>query len=253
MRLEDKVVAITGGGKGIGEVYTRRLAAEAARVVVGDLDVGAVETVAASVRDAGGDCLGLSLDVGDEASIAAFFARAQEAYGGIDVLINNAAIFASQPMYRGRIDDLTSAEWDRTMAVNVRGVFLCIKAAVPSMRARGGGSIINISSGTVWLGTPNLLPYVTSKAAVLGITWALARELGPDRIRINSITPGIVMSNTAAQTTPLAVYERLAEQTALKRTQLPEDLVGTVLYLASDDSAFVTGQTLNVDGGAVLR
>jgi 3-oxoacyl-[acyl-carrier protein] reductase len=172
--------------------------------------------------------------------------------GSIDVLINNAALFAGAWDERRPSEELTVEQWDRMFAVNVRGTWLCCKHVVPHMRERGGGSIINISSGTAWKGSAGFLHYVTSKAAIAGMTRALAREYGASgRIRVNCIAPG----STESETLPPAgdaEHQRVFSQRIIQRPEVPEDLVGTALFLASDDSAFITGQTVHVDGGSVL-
>jgi 3-oxoacyl-[acyl-carrier protein] reductase len=252
MRLRDKVAIVTGGGKGIGLRYVRGLSAEGAAIVVAEIDEGAAERAASEVRAAGGRAIEVPTDVSDEASVARMVERTIAELGSIDVLINNAALFAGAWEQRGPSEELTVDQWDRMFAVNVRGTWLCCKHVVPHMRERGGGSIINISSGTAWKGSAGFLHYVTSKAAIVGMTRALAREYGASgRIRVNCIAPG----STESETLPPAgdaEHQRVFSQRIIQRREVPEDLVGTALFLASDDSAFITGQTIHVDGGSVL-
>jgi 3-oxoacyl-[acyl-carrier protein] reductase len=252
MRLRDKVAIVTGGGKGIGLRYVRGFAAEGAAVVVAEIDANAAERASGEVRTSGGRAIEVATDVSDEASVKRMVERAVLAFGKIDVLVNNAAWFAAAWNERGPSENLTVEQWDRMFAINVRGTWLCCKHVVPHMRDHGGGSIINISSGTAWKGAAGFLHYVTSKAAVAGMTRALAREYGANgEIRVNCIAPG----TTESETLPAAgevEHQRVFSQRIIQRPEVPEDLVGTAIFLASDDSAFITGQTIHVDGGSVL-
>ncbi len=248
--LEDKVVVITGGGHGIGKAYCLAFARAGARVVVADIDGVATETVARSLKDqCGSESLAVAVDVSDETATKHMAAQTLARFGRIDVLINNAAIFATIPMNRGRIETITSEEWDRLMAVNLRGLFFCCRAVLPAMRKQKGGKIINIASGTVFAGSPGRIHYVTSKAATIGFTRTLAREVGDDNINVNVIAPG----NTLSEENPTEETVRFRQASiglrALKRLQVPQDVVGAMLFLASPLSDFITGQTINVDGG----
>jgi 3-oxoacyl-[acyl-carrier protein] reductase len=179
-------------------------------------------------------------------------ARARETFGRIDVLVNNAAIFASVGFTHAPHDQISVDEWDRMFAVNVRGVWLCCREVIPHMRERGYGKIINIASGTAWKGTPYMLHYVTSKAAVAGMTRALAREVGTAGICVNTIAPGYTESEALAPTVTPERRARALQERIIQRPEYPDDLVGTVLFLASPASDFITGQTIHVDGGSVL-
>jgi 3-oxoacyl-[acyl-carrier protein] reductase len=193
------------------------------------------------------------VDVSDEKSTKDMTAAVLQHFNRIDVLINNAAIFATIPINRGRIETITSEEWDRLMAVNLKGLFFCCRAVLPSLRAQKSGKIINIASGTVFNGSPGRIHYVTSKAGTIGFTRTLARELGDHNIQVNVLAPG----NTLSEENPTEEMRRFRQSSiasrALKRVQVPQDLVGAILFLASPLSDFITGQTINVDGGISFR
>jgi 3-oxoacyl-[acyl-carrier protein] reductase len=252
MRLEGKVAIVTGGGKGIGLHYAHGFAREGAAVVIAEIDAGAAERAAAELRTVGARALEAPADVSDEASVRRMVERSLAEFGRIDVLINNAAVFASIPAERGPSEDLTVEQWDRLFAVNVRGTWLCCKHVAPHMRRQGGGAIVNISSGTAAKGSAGFLHYVTSKAAIEGMTRALAREYGASgNIRVNCIAPGSTESETLPPADE-AERARALSQRIIQRPEVPDDLVGTAVFLASDDSAFITGQVIHVDGGSVL-
>ena len=250
-RMKNRVVIITGAAQGIGATYARALAAEGARIVIADVLDGS--KLVDELEGMGSEAISLKTDVSDEASVAAMAAAVMERFGQIDVLVNNAAIYASLKM-KG-FEDIELGEWEKVMAVNVRGPFLCARAVVPYMKEKGYGRIINISSGTPFKGTPNLLHYVTSKGAVLALTRALARELGEHGISVNTLAPGLVLSEGVVAN--VEMRERLTAPViasrAIKRDQMPGDLIGPLLFLASDDSAFMTGETVVVDGGSVMH
>jgi len=250
-RLEGKVAIVTGGAQGIGAAYACALAEQGAKVAVGDL--ADTTSIADKLAAIGGDYYCGKIDVTDPASIATFVQESCDSLGDVNILINNAAIFASieiKPFL-----EIDSNEWDQVMAVNVRGSFECVKIVAPIMRANGSGSIINIASGTVFKGVPNFLHYVTSKGAVVAMTRCLARELGGDSIRVNCIAPGLVMSEGVIASGVWAGDNLKANvaSRAIQREAEPDDLLGAVVFLASDESAFVTGQTLVIDGGSVMH
>ena len=251
MGVAGKTAIVTGAARGLGREYAVRLAAGGAAVVAADIaDCGA--TVSA-VEGAGGNALAVTVDVTDAASTLAMADAALERFGRIDILVNNAALYGA--LHGGRFEQLDGDEWDRCMAVNVKGLWHCCKAVVPAMREAGGGSIINIASVAALAGLPYALHYTTSKGAVIGLTRGLARELGRDGIRVNTVAPNMVMTEGTAEFFADKA-ERAAEvirgNQALRKNLEVEDLSGTILYLAGDDSAFVTGQTISVDGGTVL-
>lgn len=245
-RLDDKVAIVTGGARNIGAVYARTLAGEGARVVVADVLDGSA--AARAIRDAGGEAVSVEVDVSREDDTLRMAKAAMDAFGRIDLLVNNAAIYVS--IQRRPFHEISVEEWDRVTAVNIKGVFLCAKAVFPHMRDQGGGRIINISSNTVMAGTPNFLHYVASKSALIGMTRSMAREMGPHGISVNAIAPGLVEHE--GQTVPPELSASRVSARSIQRRQTPEDLTGAVLYLAASDSDFVTGQTLVVDGGDIL-
>ena len=251
MRLQNRVAIVTGGGKGIGRTYSMRLAQEGARVCVADIDQSAAEQTSAEIRDLGGEALPIHLDVGNPESIEEMTRLAMKRFGRIDVLVNNAALYSV--LDRISFTEITTDEWDRVMTINVRGVFQCSQAVYPHMKAQGKGKIINISSGAVFTASSNMAHYVTSKMAVIGLTRALAREMGKDNICVNAITPGATASGVNERLSPPERLSAKAAQRCIPRVQKPEDLAGTVVFLASDDSDFMTGQVLNVDGGLVFH
>lgn len=253
MKLQDQVAIVTGGGKGIGLHYARGLAAEGAAVVIAEIDGAAAEAAASELQAAGGHALAVTTDVSDEASVKAMVAQTVGAFGRVDVLVNNAAVFASVGLTMGPHEQLSVAEWDRVFAVNVRGVWLCCREVIPHMRQRGYGKIVNISSGTAWKGTPNMLHYVSSKAAVAGLSRALAREIGSGSgICVNTIAPGLTESETFIPKMGPEDRQRALRERIIQRAERPEDLVSTLIFLTSHDSDFITGQTIHVDGGSVL-
>lgn len=252
-RLKDRVVIVTGGANGIGLAYCGGLAAEGASVVVADIDGPAADAAVRELGERGTDALAVATDVTVPREVDHMAETAMERFGRIDGLINNAAMFQRPTMYRGPFDQIPVEEWDRLMAVNLKGIFLCCRAVVPHMKKQRGGKIVNISSGTVFFGTPNLLHYVTSKAGVIGLTRALARELGDYNINVNAIAPGLTISMDDMTEVRSGLNEQRIAARSLKRAEVPQDLVGTAVFLCSSDSDFMTGQTLVVDGGAQMH
>ena len=252
-RLKDRVIIVTGGAHGIGRAYCRGLAAEGAKVVVADLDIGAAEAVVRSLGELGSDALAVRADVSQAEDVDAMAQAAADRFGSVDGLINNAAVFQVPAMSRVPFEQIPIDEWDRLIAVNLRGVFLGCRAVVPYMKAQGRGKIINISSGTVFHGSANSAHYVTSKAGVIGFTRSLARELGDHNINVNAIAPGLTLSLEEMTEDRLQMSRNRAQARAIKRDQEPEDLVGTAVFLCSPDSDFITGQTIVVDGGAQMH
>jgi 3-oxoacyl-[acyl-carrier protein] reductase len=251
--LKDKVAIVTGGGHGIGRAYCLGFAEAGAKVAVADIDAPAAEKVAGEVvKQFDGKALGVKVDVANEASAKEMAKKTLDHFGKIDILINNAAIFSTIPMNRGGIDTIDPGEWDRMMAVNLKGLFFCCRAVLPTMRQQKSGKIVSISSGTALNGSAGRIHYVTSKAGVIGFTRCLAREVGNDNINVNAIAPGSTLSEENPSEEVLKMRGARLNDRCLKRVQLPKDLVGTVLFLSSPLSDFMTGQTVAVDGGVAF-
>lgn len=252
-RLEGRVAIVTGGGHGIGKAYATRLASEGARIVIAEIDEEAALAVARELVAMDHEALGIGTDVADPASLESMVAAVVARFGRIDVLVNNAAIFATVPMSRSPFDQISIAEWDRMMSVNLKGTWLASCAVIPQMRKQGYGKIINISSGTALKGSPSRIHYVTSKAGILGFTKTLANEVGKDNICVNCVAPGSTLSEENPDPGVVKMRGDAAAGRALKRVQHPDDLTGAIVFFASADSDFITGQTLVVDGGSCLH
>jgi len=257
-RLQDKVAIITGGGYGLGRAYAMAMAAEGAGVVLADINLQAARRTAADIEAAGGTALPLEVDVAGEESTLEMTSRTLQRFGAIDILINNAAIFGRVKLTRVPFYELDLAEWDRVFAVNLKGALLCCRAVFPQMRAQQGGKIINISSSTVLFGSLNYVHYVASKAGIIGLTRSLARELGPYNINVDCLLPGATVTedpdNQEALGRRLKRFEEvLLPKRCIKRVQYPDSLVGAVIFMASAESDFMTGQSIVVDGGDVMN
>jgi 3-oxoacyl-[acyl-carrier protein] reductase len=249
--LSGRSVVITGGGKGIGKVYVEEFAKAGARVLAADVDGAAAKSVAAMLQGQGLQVVGLETDIASADATTAMAKAALDHFGSIEVLINNASLMSV--LARRSWLEIPVDEWDRVMAVNLRGMFLSCRAVFPAMQQRGRGKIVNISSSRVWEGTPNRLHYTTSKAGVIGFTRALAREVAEFGITVNAVTPGMTQSDTqAASSSGNYLAARIAGR-AIERVQVPADLVGAVMFLSAPASDFMTGQTINVDGGKAMH
>src|SRR5215472_2830866 len=245
-RLDGRVVILTGAAAGIGRVFARRLAREGARLSLVDLDADAVRTAAAECVALGTDAMALVADVSEPPAARRAVEETATRLGGIDALVNNAALFSTLP--NRPFEEIPSDEVDRVLAVNVRGPFVLCQAVVPHLRRRGGGKIVNVGSGIILSASPGLAHYTASKGAIFALTRALARELGGDRITVNTLAPGFTLTDVLRARTDQPV-DRSRNARALVRDETPEDLEGTLVYLLSPDSDFVTGQMLVVNGG----
>lgn len=246
-RLADRVIVVTGAGQGIGKVYAHALAAEGAKLVLCDLSDP--RSVAEAIEREGGQAVSRAADVTSASAVRELVRTAEERFGTIHALVNNAALFTA--LAKKPFEQIESDEWDRVMAVNTRGTFECVKAVAPIMRRQKYGKIVNIASGTLFKGSTGMLHYVASKGAVVAMTRVLARELGDDNICVNAVAPGFTESEMAdehAKQSGATVASR-----CFKRAETPEDVVGSVIFLCSGESDFITGQTLVVDGGSVFN
>jgi len=251
-RLAGRSAIVTGGAKGIGRHYSQALAAEGAEVMIADIADGAALAAEIAGRYGRNATTSMVFDVSDESQVKALVARTIERFGKVDILVNNAALYSQ--LAEQDFTEIDSALWDRVMAVNVRGPFLMAKHVVPHMKARGYGKIINIGSGTVFRGIPQMMHYVTSKGAVSAFTRSLSRAVGEHGICVNTLAPGFTLSDSVVEDNPTHVKssrENAIQRRAIKRDAYPPDLLGALIFLASSDSDFITGQTIAVDGGAV--
>jgi NAD(P)-dependent dehydrogenase (short-subunit alcohol dehydrogenase family) len=250
-RLEGRIAIVTGAAQGIGAALARGLAAEGASIAIADLDSGA--QVVDEIQAAGGKAIDIPTDVTDEEACHGMVRSTVGAFGKLDILVNNAAVFSS--VERKPFTDITVREWDQVLAVNTKGVWLCCKAAVPEMRKKGYGKIISLATGRIFKGAPFFLHYDASKAAVVGMTRSLAREVGEEHICVNAIAPGSTMSENILKRTNWkgGGPEKTRAARALKRDEVPEDLIGACIFFASAESDFITGQTLVVDGGSAMH
>jgi NAD(P)-dependent dehydrogenase (short-subunit alcohol dehydrogenase family) len=250
-RLAGKVAIVTGGAVGIGRHYSQALAAQGARVMIADIadGKGVAEDIAA--KSGANSVAHATFDVSDEGQVKKLVAQTIERFGQIDILVNNAALYSKLPPVD--CTEIDAALWDQVMAVNVRGPFFMVKHVVPHMKARKSGKIINVASGTAYKGIPHMLHYVTSKGAIVAFTRALSRELGEFGIAVNTLTPGFILSDTGLTNTKHVEDARVPVRNsrAFKRDSYPEDMLGALVFLASSDSDFMTGQTLAVEGGAI--
>jgi NAD(P)-dependent dehydrogenase (short-subunit alcohol dehydrogenase family) len=247
----DKVAVITGAAKGLGQAFARRLAEDGVHIVIADVEPAA-ETVKL-VEEAGREALACSCDVTSPDAVAALAAQVERRFGRCDILINCAGIYPQRPF-----EQMTFADWRQVLSINLDGLFLVTAAFVPGMKRRGWGRIVNLASSTLGSVVTGFVHYVASKGGIVGFTRALASELGPDGITVNAISPGLTRTpGTLARLPRVGMssmeeeFASIATMQAIKRGEVPDDLVGTVSFLTSDDAAFMTGQTLNVDGGRV--
>lgn len=251
-RLEGKVAIVTGASRGLGRVFCLKLAEEGARIVAAtQKNIAGLEETVKEIEAMGGTAIALQVDVTKEEDTLRMARDTVEKFGRIDILVNNAAFYygiSRKPFY-----EIAPEEWDKVMEVNVKGPWLCSRAVFPYMKEQGGGSIINLSSEVFFTGSRNFVHYVASKGGVVGLTRSLAIELGPHGIRINAVAPGFTDTEASRLLVPDMEKKYDTSSTPLKRLEKPEDLAGAVAFLASDDSAFITGQTILVDGGRAMH
>ncbi|MET0629410.1 MAG: glucose 1-dehydrogenase [Xanthobacteraceae bacterium] len=251
-RLAGRTAIVTGGAKGIGRHYSQALAAEGARVMIADIADGQELAAEIAAKHGANSVISAIADVSDEGAVKALVGETMARFGKIDVLVNNAALYA--PLQETKCTEIEAELWDKVMAVNLRGPFLMVKHVAPHMTAQGYGKIINIGSGTAFRGIPWMLHYVTTKGGIMAMTRALARELGEHGIRVNTLAPGFTLSDTVMSENPGHVEtarDRAIQSRSLRRDEHPQDLLGALVFLASADSDFITGQTIAVDGGNV--
>jgi len=248
-RLDGRVAVVTGGGGGLGEGICANLAAAGAAVAVADVTLEKAEARAAQVRTAGGTAVAVEVNVADRASVEAMARTVIGELGGVDVLVNNAAIYP-----RRAWTEITEEEWDSVLATNLKGYFLCARVCVPSMVERGGGRIVNLSSVTIYGGWSHLLDYVSSKGGIVSFTRALAREIGPEGVTVNAIAPGAFPTDAEKIHPDPEGYEAFVlESQSVKRRGTPDDIGNLVVFLASNASSFITGQVIAIDGGWVMH
>jgi len=252
-RLNNKVAIITGGAYGIGRSFCLGLSDEGAKIVIADIDQEAAKATAAEIEAKGNDAIALKTDVSRPEDTLEMARRAADHFGTIDILVNNAAIFARVKVSRVPFYEVDLNEWDRVMEVNLKGPFLCSRAVFPYMKAQGRGKIINISSSTFFTGSPRFPHYVASKGGVIGLSRSLALAMGEFNINVNCIAPGRTFSEDHTDQDALQRCQNIASLRIMKRIEYPDDLVGTAVFLASADSDFITGQTIIVDGGISMH
>ncbi|WP_293381960.1 SDR family NAD(P)-dependent oxidoreductase [Phenylobacterium sp. SCN 70-31] len=255
--LDGKVALITGAARWLGRGYAETFAAQGAAVIVADIDAAGAQAVARSIRDGGGQAVAVEMDVSSEASVEAGVAEARRAFGGISVLVNNAGgLFAPTQA----AETFSVEQWTRAISVNLTGSWLCARAVIPEMKAARRGRIINVTSTTLDHGLPTeMVPYISSKGGVVGLTRSLARELGPYEITVNAVAPGLIQPQTRKDGSPLSeeklrsIFDLVVANQCIPRRGEVADLAGPVAFLASDAARFITGQVLNVDGGWALK
>lgn len=253
MRLQNKVAIITGAAHGIGRAYARRFAQEGAHVVIADIDELGGDRAAKAIIDEGGSAWARATDVRSYSNVEGLMRETLERLGRVDVLLNNAAIYVTQELWKGPVEELALEEWDRVLEVNLKGVFLCCKAVIPIMKQQRSGKIINIASGTFFSGSGNMPHYTTAKGGVVALTRVMARQLGDWNINVNCMTPGSTMSENTVTEEVLKRRQESIDKRSFRRVETPADVIGTALFLASSDSDFVTGQLLVVEGGGIMH
>jgi 3-oxoacyl-[acyl-carrier protein] reductase len=253
MKLRNKVALITGAAHGIGKAYAWRFAEEGAHVVIADIDGQAGQAAAKTIAETGFSAWARTSDVRSDTSVEGLMRETVDRFGRIDILLNNAAIYVTQQLWKGPVEELALDEWDRVLDVNLKGVFLCCKAVIPIMKRQNSGKIINIASGTFFSGSGNMPHYTTAKGGVVALTRVMARQLGSWNINVNCMTPGSTMSEENITDDVRERREGSVSKRCFKRVETPADIVGTAVFLAGSDSDFVTGQLLVVEGGGIMH
>lgn len=253
MALADKAIVVTGAAHGIGRAYSERLAADGASVALLDIDAKRNEEVAAGICAKGGKAVAIATDVRDFTKFKAAVDQAAKTFGKLTGIVNNAGMLNVIPITRCMFEDIPDAEWDESFRLNTKSAWYGCKAAVPHLRANGGGSIVNIGSSTIFRGVPTRAHYVAAKSALIGFNRTIAKELGSANIRVNLVCPGSTLSEEDPTPDKVQMRSEVIKTRCIPRLQYPVDLVGTIVFLQSDDSAFTTGQTFLVDGGSAFH
>ena len=249
--MGEKVAIVTGGGQGLGRAFSTALAEKGTTIIIAEINGDKADRVATEIRDVGGKAIAIETDVRSEESVGMMVEKAISKFGRIDILLNNAALLGT--LTKGPFEDIPVSEFEEALRVNVTGPFIVTKTVIPYMRKAGWGRIINMSSDTAHVGVPGFLHYVSSKAALVGFTRALARELGPDGITVNAIQPGLTKTEVDRGVERAEIAKTVIANQSIPRQEVPADLVGAVLFFASDEAGFITGQTLAVSGGLGFR
>ena len=249
MRLKGKVAVITGTAQGLGRAFCLKLAEEGAKIVAADINLNGAEETVKLIHEKGFEAFAMKVDVTNEEDVKAMAAEAVSRFGGIDILLNNAAIYYG--LQRKPFYEIDAAEFDKVLSVNIKGIWMATKAVYPAMKQRGKGKVINISSVAFFTGSNGFVHYVASKGGAVGITRAMAREVGQDNICVNSVAPGFTATEASAVLASLEKYD--VSKNCIKRLGQPQDIVGLVAFLASDESDFISGQTIMVDGGREMH
>ncbi len=253
MRLKDKTVIVTGAGTGIGQAIATLFASEGAKIMIAEIDEESGNRTASRIAGAGGQAISRQTDIADESSVQAMVGAAIDAYGPIEVLVNNAAAFVF-----GKIEDVTDDDWHRVLGVNVMGTSRCVRNVLPSMKSNGGGAIVNIASISSYIAQPEFIPYNSSKGAISQLTRCLAMDLASDNIRVNAVCPGSIKTQATDQhiaslgLDPEKAYVEFGQDSLMKRMGEPVEIANGALFLASDEASFVTGAHLVIDGGATI-
>ncbi len=247
MRLQGKVAVVTGAGQGIGRVYAKRFAEEGAKVIIADLNYEAAKNVENEIKEQNLEALAVTVDITNENQLNDMMQTIVDKYGTVDILINNAAMFATIKMKP--FEEISNAEWEKVLDINLKGIFMCCKAVVPFMKKQRSGRIINISSAAVLMGRPHYLHYTSSKAGVIGLSRSLAREVGEYNITVNTIAPGATYTEVERDTVTEEQKQQMINNQCIKRPARPEDLAGIITFLCTEEAGYITGQMVNVDGG----